>query len=108
MISGGAQILEGASLTFEIQWEGRVREAFLLRAGGELRAYVNQCPHWAVELDLGDGHFYDPELNRIYCKNHGALFFVDSGVCETGPCLGRALSLLPLAVEGEDVRVTFP
>lgn len=85
-------LAEGATRAFELALYGRKREAFLLRYDGRLRAFLNECPHWSVELDLGDGHFFDEGLRRIYCKNHGALFSPTSGLCETGPCLGRALT----------------
>jgi nitrite reductase/ring-hydroxylating ferredoxin subunit len=107
-VSQGALLSEGQTLVFEVLHAGRTREAFLLRRDGILHAFLNECPHWAVELDLGDGHFFDEELDRIYCKNHGALFVVDSGQCETGPCLGRGLSKFPLRVFGEDVLVSVP
>jgi len=83
----------------------RRHEGFVLRRGGKLLAFQNECPHWSVELDLGDGHFYDAALDRIYCKNHGALFLLPDGVCETGPCLGRALTSFPVHTDGEDAVV---
>lgn len=102
----GANLEEGKTHTFLIAVGSREQEAFLLRYEGELLAYLNECPHWAVELDLGDGHFFDDELQRIYCKNHGALFVPPEGKCETGPCLGRTLTRLEIRLEGEDVWVT--
>ncbi len=85
-------LAEGETWAFEFELYGRRREGFLLRHGGALRAFLNECPHWSVELDLGDGHFFDVSLGRIYCKNHGALFSPHTGECETGPCLGRRLT----------------
>ena len=100
---------DGQSVTFIFEVQSgigaRSQEGFILAHRGTLLAFVNECPHWAVELDLGDGHFYDPELDRIYCKNHGALFVLPNGECETGPCLGRSLTRLDLRVEGNDVVV---
>lgn len=86
-----SELSEGETRVFEILWGERIREAFVLRYDGAVYVFLNECPHWSVELDLGDGHFFDPALDRIYCKNHGALFFPRSGLCETGPCLGRSL-----------------
>lgn len=91
----------------EQQSTQRTLEGFVLRRGEEWLAYLNECPHWSVELDLGDGHFYDQEIDRIYCKNHGALFVLPSGDCETGPCMGRALVQYSARLEGEDVLVTL-
>jgi len=105
-VPGAALLADCASQTFVIPGEKKAKEGFVLRYRGELYAYLNECPHWSVELDLGDGHFFDAALGRIYCKNHGALFVVPSGECETGPCMGRSLEQFELAVEGEDVLVS--
>jgi len=108
VVPGAATLPEGETRVLEVTAQGRAREAFVLRYRGELHCYLNECPHWAVELDLGDGHFYDAALDRIYCKNHGALFFPDSGVCETGPCLGRSLVRLRVRVDQADLIVEEP
>lgn len=108
-VNGAALLAEGQSTTFKFEVKTTVglrsQEGFVLCHHGNLLAFINECPHWAVELDLGDGHFYDPELDRIYCKNHGALFVLPNGECETGPCLGRSLTRLDLSVDGSDVVV---
>lgn len=104
-VPDSSELREGQTVVFPIELLGRQREAFLLRHGGRLHAFLNECPHWAVELDLGDGHFFDEGLGRIYCKNHGALFHPETGVCETGPCLGRALTRFAVHQEGERVTV---
>lgn len=110
-VRGVAALEEGQSVTFHFHWEvaGRAwqREGFVLRRAGALLAFLNECPHWSVELDLGDGHFYDAELDRIYCKNHGALFVLPSGACETGPCLGRELTSFSVRTDGEDALVSI-
>jgi len=102
-------LAEGQSQTFafelEVRGVRRKHEGFVLRRRGQLLAFQNECPHWSVELDLGDGHFYDEELDRIYCKNHGALFLLPSGVCETGPCLGRSLTAFLVRSDGDDAVV---
>lgn len=104
-LTGAAHLEHGTTRSFEIVHQGRTREGFVLSYEGNHYAYLNECPHWCVELDLGDGHFYDEELDRIYCKNHGALFFPVGGQCETGPCLGRALVPLRVRREGDDLLV---
>lgn len=104
-VPGATRLAEGETLLFTCTYQGREREGFILLHEAALYAYLNECPHWAVELDLGDGHFFDEQLERIYCKNHGALFHPKSGVCETGPCLGRALTRFPVRVEADDAVV---
>jgi len=107
-VPGALDLAEGQTRAFSLLLAGREREAFLLRHQGQLHCYLNECPHWAIELDLGDGHFYDEKLDRIYCKNHGALFFPATGECETGPCLGRSLVRLELRLADGDALVEAP
>ncbi len=108
VVEGGALLSEGESRVVPVEIRGRAREAFVLRTEGGFAAFLNECPHWAVELDLGDGHFYDEAIERIYCKNHGALFHPMTGMCETGPCLGRSLERFELEVQGSDVVMLVP
>ncbi len=104
-VSGAARLCHGETALFEVVIAGRTREAFVLCYEGQFLAFLNQCPHWSVELDLGDGHFFDEAMDRVYCKNHGAIFHPTTGACESGPCLGRALDRFLTRVEGDDVIV---
>src|SRR5215468_11535217 len=70
---------------------------FVVRAGGELRAYVNRCPHAGHALDLIPGRFLTADGALILCASHGALFEKSTGLCLAGPCPGQALT--PLALE---------
>jgi nitrite reductase/ring-hydroxylating ferredoxin subunit len=71
---------------------------FVVRRGGEVRAYRDACPHfgdtpmaWRKDAYLnGDG-------SRIVCHAHGAQFDIASGECLLGPCLGQRL--VPIAIE---------
>lgn len=105
-VLGAAALGPGETRVFELELHGRKREAFLLSYEGAFHAYLNECPHWAVELDLGDGHFYDADIDKLYCKNHGAIFSPTTGVCESGPCLGRSLDRFSARPDGDDVIVT--
>lgn len=105
LVPDGARLAHGETKVFRLPYLGTEREAFLLRVGEQLVAYLNECPHWSVDLDLGDQDFYDKAIDRIYCKNHGALFFPLSGTCETGPCLGRSLVALEVTEVGADALV---
>ena len=109
-IVGAGRLAPGESRTFEIEPEngGDAEPGFVLRHEAGLFAYLNRCPHWAVDLDLGDERFYAEDVDRIYCKNHGALFRVTDGVCDHGPCLGQALQAFQVTVEGEDTWISWP
>jgi nitrite reductase/ring-hydroxylating ferredoxin subunit len=83
-------------------------EGFVLRWGEGLYAFANSCPHWSVDLDFGTGDFYDAALDRIVCRNHGALFQPQTGFCEWGPCTGHSLERFELTPQGDDADVLIP
>jgi len=107
-IAGANLLAPGQSQTFEFaQGTERVPGFLLCHAQVGLVAYLNRCPHWSVDLDLGDGRFYAEDVDRIYCKNHGALFRVADGVCDHGPCLGKSLVPCRIELEGDDAWVSL-
>jgi nitrite reductase/ring-hydroxylating ferredoxin subunit len=107
-VSDVARLSHGESLRFNFK-RGKLREeGFVLRWGEGLYAFANSCPHWSVDLDYGSGDFYDVELERIVCRNHGALFHPQTGFCEWGPCTGLSLERFELTPEGSDAVVHIP
>ena len=107
-VPDAASLTHGEAATFRFERDGEQLQGFVLRHGDGLVAYVNRCPHWYVDLDLGEGKFYAPKVDRIYCANHGALFAIDTGVCERGPCLGMALEKLVVRADGDAAIVEVP
>src|SRR3546814_9425075 len=63
-----------------------LRAIFLVHHNGQVRAFVNRCPHWGIELNYQPNVFLDMDKQYIQCANHGALFETDSGACIQGPC----------------------
>ncbi|MGC4093634.1 MAG: Rieske 2Fe-2S domain-containing protein [Polyangiaceae bacterium] len=98
----------GASKVFRFRRGRSTIEGFVMRNSQGFVAFANECPHWHVDLDLGTGDFWDPESARILCKNHGALFHPESGVCERGPCTGLSLERFEFALSGGGARVWVP
>ena len=107
-VPGAAKLGAGESLRFSYQRSQMPAEGFVLCWAGELRAFANSCPHWNVDLDYGSGDFFDVELERIVCRNHGALFMPDTGACEWGPCTGQSLERFAVTIEGDDAIVHLP
>jgi len=107
-VAGAARLPHGQSQSFTFQRGKLSEEGFVLRWGEALYGFVNSCPHWSVDLDFGTGEFYDVALDRIVCRNHGALFHPQTGFCEWGPCTGRSLERFDLTPEGDDVVVHIP
>jgi nitrite reductase/ring-hydroxylating ferredoxin subunit len=107
-VTGAVRLGHGESLRFNFARGQLTLEGFVLRWAEGLYAFANSCPHWSVDLDYGMGDFYDAELDRIVCKNHGALFHPQTGFCEWGPCTGHSLERFDLTTEGDDAIVTVP
>jgi nitrite reductase/ring-hydroxylating ferredoxin subunit len=104
-VEGGAALAERACVKFRIDDPVDPREGFLLRVDGTLLAFENRCPHWEVDLDLGLGDPYLADLDRIFCRNHAAVFDPATGRCESGPPLGRSIRQFPVTIRGSDVFV---
>ena len=107
-VVGAARLPHGQSKTFTFQRGKLPEEGFVLCWQDGLYAFANSCPHWSVDLDYGSGEFYDVELDRIVCRNHGALFHPQTGFCEWGPCTGHSLERFDLTAEGPDALVRIP
>ncbi len=72
---------------------------FVVRAGADVRAYVNNCPHAHHPLNLMPHRFLTPDGSLIVCCSHGALFEKPTGLCVAGPCAGRHLHRVPVQIE---------
>jgi len=100
---------EGATKSFLLRDASSfLIEGFLVRHGGELRAYQNQCPHMPLSLDYGDGQFFDEGNRYILCRNHGALFDPATGLCLAGPCAGARLKPLGVHIYNGVIHVERP
>jgi nitrite reductase/ring-hydroxylating ferredoxin subunit len=104
-VPGAARLEHGKSLRFTFQRDREALEGFVLSHHGSLYAYVNRCPHWFVDLDLGFGDFYDARDDRIFCRTHGALFRPADGYCDSGPCAGHSLERFEVSIDGDDALV---
>ncbi|HIC45354.1 MAG TPA: Rieske (2Fe-2S) protein [Methylophaga aminisulfidivorans] len=71
---------------------------FLLKQDGEVRAYLNFCPHLGIPLNWQPDQFMSLEGTHIQCSTHGALFQLEDGYCFSGPCRGESLTPLNIKV----------
>jgi 8-oxo-dGTP diphosphatase len=60
------------------------------------RAFRNVCPHVPIPLDRDGEPLLSADGLFLVCRNHGALFTPEDGLCVAGPCEGE--SLVPLRV----------
>lgn len=72
------------------------KPAFVIRYRGRVHAYLNECAHVPVQLDLLPGEFFDYSKLYLVCATHGALYAPDTGRCLSSRCAGRGLKPLPV------------
>ncbi|QKT03261.1 Rieske (2Fe-2S) protein [Ectothiorhodospiraceae bacterium 2226] len=80
-------------------------DIFLVRRGGRVWGYRNSCPHTGVALNWQPHDFINPEYRMIQCAMHAALFRLEDGYCEWGPCRGRSLTAIPVRVRDGRVEL---
>jgi nitrite reductase/ring-hydroxylating ferredoxin subunit len=78
----------------------------VIRWGRQVFGYLNRCPHDGVNLDWERNQFLDPNGVRLMCGKHGGLFEIGTGLCVEGPCKGKSLEPVTLAVLDGDICVT--
>ena len=84
-------------------------QILLIRQGPRIYAYTNRCPHYdRVPLGWQKNRFLTADGTRIMCASHGALFRIEDGLCEIGPCLGQSLTPVPTRVEDGAIWLNLP
>ena len=78
---------------------------FIFNDQGQLRAYMNVCPHFNVPLNVTPGEFFTSDRAQFMCSIHYAKFNVGNGECTDGPCEGMALEVIPLSVIDSEVYI---
>ena len=71
----------------------------VLRRGDQAWAYRNVCPHFSIPLNYEPDTFWTYEAEHLMCAHHSAMFRFEDGVCVDGPCLGAALTRVPVRIE---------
>jgi len=98
-------IPEAGGRAFRFKTPGGDKDAFVVRYSGEVRAYINSCPHTGVKLNWSDDQFFDVDHKFIQCSMHGALFEPLDGRCVWGPCLGESLQSVPFELVDQQVII---
>ena len=83
-------------------------KGFVVRRGNEVFAYQNFCTHLGHPLNWMPDRFLTKDLTAIMCASHGAMYEIDTGLCFAGPCLGKELIKVELAVRDGVVYVSGP
>ena len=91
------------SLGVTVECNLRLFDLFVVRFDGEVRAYLNSCPHTGGPLDWVPDQFLSLDRRHIQCSTHAALFRWQDGACIAGPCAGDVLTALPVEVVDDRV-----
>jgi nitrite reductase/ring-hydroxylating ferredoxin subunit len=108
VICAAESIARGSAKAFSLSRitesdEGRPFPIVIVRTvANDYFGYVNTCPHEGRWLNIGTGEFFSPDRAFLKCGRHGANFEIDTGLCVRGPCKGKSLEPIALAViDGE-------
>jgi nitrite reductase/ring-hydroxylating ferredoxin subunit len=97
------ELAEGTGRGFRFGSGPDLQAVFVVRKAGALHAYDNACPHLGTPLNFLPDRFLDRDGRHLLCSTHGALFRIEDGYCIAGPCLGKSLRPVPIAVEGGEI-----
>lgn len=98
-----ADIPDGGACERAFGPEHQKLRILLLRRGGEVWGYINECPHFSVPLNFEPDVFCTYNGEILMCAHHSAMFRFEDGQCIDGPCLGQALRKAPIRVARETV-----
>jgi nitrite reductase/ring-hydroxylating ferredoxin subunit len=98
-----ADIPEPGSKGFMFREGEKLFFGFIVRRDGEVKGFVDRCPHTGLPLALMPDRYLTRENDLILCNSHGALFRTFDGFCVAGPCAGQRLWPWNVKVEGDQV-----
>lgn len=88
----------GGGLEMALDASQAPRHLALFRHGGQIRVYVNACPHQGRNLAYAPNEFLFNPDGALICPHHGACFDLATGECLEGPCQGAALTSIEIVV----------
>lgn len=89
----------GAKGPFVVDLNGERKQVFIVRYDGQVRGYLNSCPHVGAPLEMDRDKFLDLTGSEIICAVHAARFDPLTGDCTWGPCRGRRLTPVGLIID---------
>lgn len=91
-------INDNSARGFTVERAGEPCGILVARRGNAVFGYLNVCPHKGTSLDWMPDRFMDYEQRYLQCATHDARFQLEDGLCVAGPCAGRSLVPVPVAV----------
>ena len=82
---------------FQVQKDGRLWSAFVIRYQDLAYCYLNACAHVGLKLNGTSNEFFDRDGATLLCRAHGARYEAAGGKCKDGPCHGYGLIQLEIS-----------
>lgn len=83
-------------------------KGFVVRQADAVFAYQNYCAHVGHPLNWQPDGFLTKDKTAVICSSHGAMYEISSGVCFAGPCTGKSLRAVEVAVRDGVIYVAGP
>ncbi|MEM7466941.1 MAG: Rieske 2Fe-2S domain-containing protein [Pseudomonadota bacterium] len=100
------ELRDGAAISRDVTVGTRELSLLVLADKGEVRVYLNSCPHTGIRLEWRPDDFMDASGDYLQCAMHGALFQPADGRCVSGPCVDESLiSVEAKVIEGQVILV---
>jgi nitrite reductase/ring-hydroxylating ferredoxin subunit len=108
VVARGDALGEHETAKFVFDEDGARKEGFVIRHGGRVYAYRNECRHIPMTMDWVENRFLSRDGCYVQCATHGARYQIDTGLCVDGPPLGERLRPLPVEEVADEIVVTLP
>lgn len=95
----------GPGFMFQVQKDGQLWSAFVIRYEDEALCYLNACAHVGLKLNGNSNELFDRSGETLLCRAHGASYQAADGKCKDGPCQG--FGLIPLAIKEENGSIYY-
>ncbi|WP_206171219.1 Rieske (2Fe-2S) protein [Trinickia terrae] len=79
--------------------EGLDDRLCVVRQGGEVFVWLNDCPHEHRPMEYRQDRFLSADGGHLVCYAHSAHFDIRTGYCFAGPCAGKSLTKVPARIE---------
>lgn len=91
-----SELAEKDYVILDVEYRGKAHSAIVLRYGGKLYAYLNQCVHMPRRLNCEQQTVFDEERRFLRCSMHGIVYQPETGESKSAICPGKRLTALRL------------
>jgi nitrite reductase/ring-hydroxylating ferredoxin subunit len=111
LVCASADLTDGRHRIVPLRFKHERQTAIVLRHGGQVYAYLNQCVHMVRRLDCMHDAVFDARHEHLRCSMHGIVYDPTTGESLSVLCSGERLEpLRSMEIDGQvylvDKRVT--